>query len=319
MVEIRPYEPSDFSNVLVLLNKCLDADHISDADFQIKVLLDPNFSRYGALVAEVEEKIVGFVLGIVRKDRLEDAPHDFDKSWITLIAVDKDYRHRKIGTMLLDWLEEYLTLHGCESIWVSPYAPNYFTPGIDINAYPDAVHFFCARGYNEAYHPLSMKSDLTKLKKPAWLIEKENALDCADIKIECFRPEMILPVLDFIKNEFPGDWQRCARMAMAKIANCELYPTSFWAALNGEKVVGYCQHDGNGRFGPFGVSAKHRGKGIGLALLFNCLAAMRENGMQEAWFMWTDDKTAKLYSVAGFVETRRFTVFSKTILQNKSQ
>ena len=310
MLEIRPYEASDISAVVSLLNRCLTSDPITSEAFQLKVLLDPNFAKFGALVAEIDSKIIGFVLGIVRKNMLEDAAPDFDRSWVTLIAVDAEHRRSRVGTMLLDWIEEYLSLHGCESIWVSPYAPNYFTPGIDVNAYPEALAFFRSRGYEEAYKPLAMSVDLTG---PTLAAAKEGLLQRSSVTIEPFRPELILPILDFMKLEFPGDWQRHARETMGKIATGDFRSDNLWVACEQEKVIGYCQHDNNGRFGPFGVSAKGRGKGIGAALLFKCLNAMRDKGLKNAWFMWTDDKAAALYARAGFVETRRFAVLTKKL------
>jgi GNAT superfamily N-acetyltransferase len=76
-------------------------------------------------------------------------------------------------------------------------------------------------------------------------------------------------------------------------------------------VLGFAHHL-NERFGPIGVSAAERGRGLGHLLMFRTLAAMREQGFRSAWFLWSDDATARrLYDCAGFQERRRFAVLRK--------
>jgi N-acetylglutamate synthase-like GNAT family acetyltransferase len=100
---------------------------------------------------------------------------------------------------------------------------------------------------------------------------------------------------------------------MTKITLGEFRPDNVWIAHESGRVRGYCQHDNAGRFGPFGVSASERGRGIGAVLLFRCLHAMRSKGLHNAWFLWTDDKVAKLYAEAGFRESRRFALLKKRL------
>ncbi|MDH7602912.1 MAG: GNAT family N-acetyltransferase [Armatimonadota bacterium] len=310
---IRGYENGDIHAVVDLLNRALTKDPVTSETFQRKVLLDPNFDRRGALAALDGEKLVGFALGLVRKYKLEDAPPDFDRSWITLIAVDADYRRRGIGRALVSRLEDWFRSNNCTMTFVSSYAPNYFIPGVDVEAYADALAFFKSMGYSEVYRPLSMDANLVHLTTPDWVREKEAALE-GKVTIEPFRPELILPLLEWMKVEFAGDWQRFAREAMTKITTGEFRPDNVWIAHENGRVIGYCQHDNSGRFGPFGVSASERGRGIGAALLFKCLHAMRAKGLHSAWFLWTDDKVARLYSQAGFTESRRFALLRKDLV-----
>ena len=309
-IEIVPYQPNDIHGVVALLNRCLTADPITSETFQRKVLLDQNFDTRGALVALDGRRTIGFGLGMVRRFPLEDTPPDFDRSWITLLAVDADYRRQKIGTKIVTALEDYFVSRDCAATWVSSYAPNYFTPGVDVNAYPEALEFFKSLGYQELLRPLSMDANLVQLSTPDWVAQKESEL-AGKVIVECFRPELILPLLDWMKAEFPGDWQRFARESMTKITLGEFRPDNVWIAHEDGKVLGYCQHDNAGRFGPFGVSASERGRGIGAILLFRCLHAMRAKGLHNAWFLWTDDKVARLYAEAGFVESRRFALLRK--------
>ena len=40
---------------------------------------------------------------------------------------------------------------------------------------------------------------------------------------------------------------------------------------------------------------------------------MRAQGFHSAWFLWTSDRTAKLYGQHGFAEVRRFVMMSQEI------
>ncbi len=312
-MNIRPYQPGDIVAVNELLNRCLVRDPVSSETFACKVLLDPNFDPRGALVAEVDGSVAGFALGMARRFQLEDSAPDFDRSWITLIAVEEPFRRRGIASELVGGLERYFAGRGCKETYVSSYAPNYFIPGVDVDAYPEALGFFKALGFDEVYRPLSMDANLVKLDTPEWVSEKSRALERDGVTIEPFRPESILPILDFMRSEFPGDWQRFARETMGRISLGKYRPDNLWTASENSGIVGYAQHDNAGRFGPFGVSSSLRGRGIGAALLFSCLHAMRAKGLHNAWFLWTDDKAAKLYAQAGFTQTRRFAVLKKEI------
>ncbi len=74
-------------------------------------------------------------------------------------------------------------------------------------------------------------------------------------------------------------------------------------------------HDAE-RFGPIGVEAQtHRGRGIGQVLMYRTLAAQRSAGYRVAFFLWSDDKTAaRMYSAAGFRETRKFAYMKKELM-----
>lgn len=310
-VDIRSYRPDDFSEVLSLLNRCLTEDPISSENFQRKVLLDQNYDPRGTLLACADGKIVGFALGLVRSYKIEDSAPDFDRSWITLIGVDEAYRRQGIATKLVQGLETYFKERKCVGTWVASYAPNYFIPGVDVAAYPEALEFFKKMGWSEVYRPLAMDADLVHLQTPEWVLGKEEKLIKEGVAFEIYRPELVQPLMEFMLAEFPGDWQRFARDAMVKITTGEYHPTNFWIAhLNG-KVLGFVQHDNVCRFGPFGVAADERGRGLGAVLLLKVMHSMRAKGMHNAWFLWTDDKVAELYAAAGFVETRRFAVLKK--------
>ena len=81
-------------------------------------------------------------------------------------------------------------------------------------------------------------------------------------------------ILDFIRREFSNGWADEAEKA---IFNC---PSSCYIAVHDHKVVGFACYDSValGYYGPLGVAASMRKKGIGEALTSCCLSAMREKG-----------------------------------------
>src|SRR5688500_15386293 len=143
---ITPYSGQDFWEVVEMLQRCLVADAMTPALFTRKVLLDPNFEIDGAVTARVGEELAGFLLAIARRRPLEDGPDDTERGWITLFAVSPAFRRRGIGSALLAQGIGYVKSRGCKSVAISPYAPNYWAPGVDEAAYPEAISFLEKHG-----------------------------------------------------------------------------------------------------------------------------------------------------------------------------
>ena len=304
---IRPFAADDLPHVLAVLRHAMDADAIGAPRFTRQVLLDPNLRLDGMPVAVVGGAVAGFCLSIARQTPLENAPSDADRGYVTLIAVAPQFQRRGIGSALLARAEAYLGSQNRSVVMVSSYAPGYFTPGVDVNAYAPALNFFAKHGYGEVYRPLAMETSLWNLATPAWVEVKGLAFE-----LKPFEPSLALPLLDFARREFPGDWVRVVRETAAKIVGGES-PDRLIAALDGGRVVGFSHYE-NERFGPIGVASSQRGRGIGQVLMYATLRAQREAGCRVAWFLWSDDKTAqRLYTGAGFKEVRRFALLKKTL------
>lgn len=305
--QIQPLRDKDIDEVVSLLRCVLVKEDISASDFCRRVILDPNFRPEGAQVAYLDGRVVGFFLAIVRKRRLEDGAPDFGNGWITLMAVHPNYQRRGIGTALLQKSLAYLKSEGAVSAWVSPYAPNYFCPGIDEAAYSGGIAFLNGHGFRVAYRPLSMEASLHGFEMPEDVRHLEAGLESAGVAVREMLLEDALPLIEFVRNEFPGDWQRLVRESIDRIVSLPEPETRIFVAMKDGLCLGFARHDG-GRFGPFGVGPAARGMGIGGVLLFRCLESMERDGMQRVWLLWTDDRAARLYMRAGFHETRRYSV-----------
>lgn len=289
----------------------MQADAIPESRFVRQVLLDPNFRAEGAPVAVRGHDVIGFCLSIARQAPLENAPPDADRGYVTLIGVLPAEQRRGIGSQLLTAAEAYLRGHGRKLVMVSSYAPGYFIPGVDVNAYPSGQSFFAKHGYKEIIRPVAMQTSLWELRQPEWIGERACKLAGEGVTVSPFTAELTLPLLEFARQEFPGDWVRVVREAATRIVTYGDSPSRLFAARDNGEIVGFSHYD-NERFGPIGVAASQRGRGLGQVLMYRTLVAQRDAGFRAAWFLWSDDKTAaKLYNGAGFKEVRRFALLRK--------
>jgi ribosomal protein S18 acetylase RimI-like enzyme len=311
-LEVRPYAPNDLHGVLDVLAEAMPADPISQTKFVRQVLLDGNFRAEGAPVARSGGRVVGFCLSIARQVPLENAAPDADRGYITLFGVTGDWRRRGIGSALLEHALAYLKSQNRTVVMIAPYAPGYFICGVDVNAYAAGLQFFHKHGFSEVYRPIAMEIPLWKFDRPVWVDQKRQKLASEAVTIESFRPELVGPILDFTSAEFAGDWVRVYRETMGRITLGDS-PGRIAVAHHDGRVLGVSHHDAE-RFGPIGVSASQRGRGIGHVLMYQTLEAQRLAGYRTAWFLWSDDKTAqRLYNAAGFREVRRFALLRRQL------
>jgi GNAT superfamily N-acetyltransferase len=111
----------------------------------------------------------------------------------------------------------------------------------------------------------------------------------------------------------PTDWVRVERRNLKKISEGGFTENQITVVTHDNKIIGYCQFEGS-HFGPFGVSNKYQGRGIGTVLLARTIERMKREGHHDAWVMWTDDVAAKVYGKFGFTETRRFSILKKELI-----
>ena len=81
-------------------------------------------------------------------------------------------------------------------------------------------------------------------------------------------------IVGWIEREFGARWAGEAETALSAM------PPGVLIAVDGGRLLGFACYDATakGFFGPTGVDPKAQGRGIGTALLFRTLEAMREAG-----------------------------------------
>lgn len=307
---IRGYRCDDEEALLEVWSTTLPFDRIDQRTFHRKVLLDPNFDPDYLLVAEVERCVVGFCLCLIRRVPMDKIGLEPDRGYITAFGVHPQWRSQGAGSALLERAFQLFREAGRSTVLLSPYTPNYFVPGVDVNRYADGLAFLQKRGFEILNRPLSMDANIVQFDYSPYA-EREAKLREQGIDVRPMRPFEIPLLMQFLQASMPGDWVRHARDVLTDATKGLATDDQFIIALQQDEVVGYCQFEGE-HFGPFGVRDDLQGRGIGTVLMAKCLTVMQGKGLHNAWVLWTsDDAAQKVYSRFGFRETRRFAVLRR--------
>lgn len=206
--------------------------------------------------------------------------------YLRLLAVDPEHRGRGIGARLLrDAIAAGARIAGAEP-------GNYFTPGV-----PESLAPFLERhGYRETAFTHNMEVSLAEL-------------DATEVHpdVRRARAEDRERLLAFVEQHFGAAWRFECEPAFA-----HSLPRLFLFDNDGS-MGGFAAIDGNNRglgfFGPTGVAAPLRGRGIGRHLLLAALADLRRLGHERAVIPWTD--ALEFYRKScGAVVTERFVTMS---------
>lgn len=308
-IDVRPYRAGDETGLLAVWTNAVWADPVDPVTWRGRYLLDPNFAPETTPVAidPATGEVVGFVHGYVERSPSGSG----SDAWVVAFGVREDRRREGIGTALMRAFESAARSAGVSRVLYGPYIPSYLTPGIDVNAYAGAVAFLNATGATEGGRPLSMKANLTNYRVERHVEDHEADLVGEGIAIRRAEPTDILPLIAFLEAQFPH-WKPDAIGVMRDLFGGDPRGVTLHLALEHGEIIGYAQTRAE-RFGPFGVNEACRGRGIGGVLLSRALRAMRAQGFHSAWFLWTSDRTAKLYGQHGFEEVRRFVMMTKNL------
>ena len=313
-MEIRSFQGKDESELLDVWQRAMSSDRISDSLFRSQVLLDPNFHPDYLPVAVEDGRVVGFILCLARRVPYFLQGMDPAEAWITAFGVHPDYRGRGIGSALFTHIIDKLREEGRTNVDISPYVPNYFVPGIDTQAYPDTIRYLQERvGFRTLYQAISMGADLSGFQIPAEIQARIDRSEAEDgLTIRPIEAADIPDLMPFLVEHFGWDWFRHAQSYLLEYFGDSPHRIAFLIARDKGEVVGFCQQR-NERYGPFGVRPDCRNRGIGRMLLFKCLEQMSAKHVFFAYFLWTDEDAARLYSLAGFERRREFAVMRKDL------
>jgi len=299
-MKVRSFAGRDFWQVVGLWNDCLQADKVSPELFRYRVILQPSYDPNLCLTAEEQGKVLGFAFAVPARET----------AYINALFVAEDHRRTGIGSKLVEHLSTAAADRGLKKLVFSG-GPRYLVPGIDWIAYPGALEFFANAGFKEvSRESVAMSRSLVDYKTPPEVIELEGKLTKEGYAFVQLDEEHVLPLLQFLAKEFPG-WDNDARATLeADLTNLDL----FIIALKAGEIVGYCQIATDGlieHFGPFGVAANLRNKGIGAVIFNKCLRLMQMKGAKNAWFLWGGGRNYAFYIRHGMREIRRFAIVSK--------
>ncbi len=305
---VKEFDACQEHAVVNLWNRCLVRDEITLTTFRRKALLDSNFDPHGCFIAAAGDEIVGFLLGLRRRYPYYDLGLEPDKGWITVFFVHPDHRRDGIGSALLARAEQFLARCGASQVTVADYTPNYFFPGIDLDAYEPSFKFLTARGYVMAQRVYGMGTSLIDFAVPADQAEKFLRLRSAGVSVEVFEPSLTLKVLEFLRLHYPGDLFHVARNRLMEDPECD----EILVALKAGEVIGFSHFLGE-RFGPFGIAPTYAGRGIGPMLYYATVEQMRKKGRRNLWLAWTTGRAKDFYYHVGLRVTRRHAIMRKIL------
>lgn len=304
---IRQYQAEDEHDVVALWNLCLPRDEISLNTFRQKIILDSNFDSRGCFVAVARKKIAGFLLSLCRRYPYFDVGLETGLGWITVFFVHPDWRRQSIASDMVERAEIFLAEEGVKEVHVSDYTPNYFIPGIDLDAYAEAHQFLRARGYEKLQSVYSMGRSLIDFSIPKEIKDRFHQLEKAGYRISVFEPHYTLRLLEFLRKNYPGDLFRVALDRLRENPECD----EILVALKEDKVVGF-SHFMDERFGPFGIDEAYSGRGLGPMLYYHTVEQMRKKGKHNLWLAWTTGRAKDFYHKVGLKVLRRHEIVKKT-------
>ncbi|HAL55541.1 MAG TPA: hypothetical protein DCP63_03415 [Bacteroidetes bacterium] len=305
---IREYKAEDEEGVVALWNLCLPRDEITLNTFRRKVILDPNFNARGCFVAGARKTIVGFLLSLSRRYPYFDVGLEHGRGWITVLFVHPEWRRRGIADGMVEKAEFFLAQEGVKEIHISDYTPNYFIPGVDLDAYADGHQFLRARGYQKLQNVYSMGRSLVDFNIPDDMKDRFRQLEIAGFSVDVFHPPYTLRLLEFLRKNYPGDLFRVALERLKENPECD----EILVALKEEEIIGF-SHFMDERFGPFGIDEAYGGRGLGPMLYYHTVEQMRKKGKHNLWLAWTTGRAKDFYHKVGLKVLRRHEIMKKNL------
>ncbi|HZW39842.1 MAG TPA: GNAT family N-acetyltransferase [Ignavibacteriaceae bacterium] len=250
-------------------------DIMPDYLFKEKVFKDKDYNPDLNLLAfNDEDELVGLISGVIRDREYEKV------GYIKLLCIKEKDRKKGIGSALYEQVEKKFIDANVNIIRVNESYPNYLSPGIDYQ-YAECICFFESRGFNKFNKTCNMNVDLLSEDFSGLEDEIKNIADVKFIRgDESYREKII----NFVKSYFSSWAEEVDESFLNK-------PVTLFAALNNEdEVVGFSTHENNnkgiGWFGPTGVRADYRKKGLGRILFRSSLRDMKEMGYVKAIIPW---------------------------------
>ena len=278
--------------------------NINKKALEDKLIKDADFFKEGSFV--VKDK-TGKALGFIgtKISNVHELYPDF--AWISILAVDKEYRGRGIGTALLKRALDKLKEKGIKNISAGQEFKNFFS-GIPE---PDEANtgFFKKNNFTVAD---GEHWDVEAVIKGNKLIEDYKMPECEkEFRIDTYNGEKE-KLISFLEREFPDRWLYEVETAIKK--NKDKNEIVILFTKDKSEVVGFCilnsykDESGNktnyGGLGPIGIAKSVRGRGAGLYLLHGGLLQSEKNGINRVNIDWTSLKD--FYGIFGFKPERTY-------------
>ena len=250
--------------------------------FQRGTLEDDGLDRKLTLILydKKEGRPIGAFLVVRRKEINEK--YCFFKGCV----VDRQNRRQGLGSKLFSELLKRMKEKGIRQLIYGPSVPNYWQPGVDIRN--TSLYFFLKK------HGFKSHRAIFNLTVSLDGFNKEPAKKKNEYIYKRAQPTDFIKTYEFVKHHFPNNtWAEEVKISL-KLQP----PTTFVAKNVKNEIIGWATHSQffPGSFGPTGVDASLRGKGIGTELFLWCLWDIKQNGFDTCEIMWVEGNTVKFYS-----------------------
>jgi len=238
------------------------------------------------------------------------------KNTILMLCVDKEYRHRGIGSKLLNDSENYILGKGYDKVNIGV-GDNYLMPGIPMATKPydeelkedriydnvnnDAYNFFLKRGYFHSWEDANcfdMRADLDSVEFPS-----ESVGDTIEEITYRFATVNDIPKIiectDDAEKSFSKYYKN--KKLYAEDSNQKVL-----IATNNDEVCGTLiisietESKGLGSVGCTAVSHNYRGKHIGVNMVVLGTKYLKSLGLKKGYLGYTYSGLDKMYGYAGY-------------------
>ena len=307
----RKFQENDWKELHRLYNRMLHADRVTEGFFLEHLILSPNFDPEGIILAEENGQLAGAAVAQIVTRNVSPWADQVSSAKSTGYLMPPLIDNAETGKMLIAEAEKYFQANGRTTVRVASLGPTLFPDSTDEKAYPEICRALEESGYTAAARYHSMKRGLTGYKPSEQVAAKAAELKRQGIEAKICEWEDVPAVKRFMMgSSLIGRIQNLA----LKIRQNELDQVVI--IRNAEDVLGYCQYkyyDELERVGPFGVTDKMRGKGIGQVMTAKLLQVMAQRGIPFAWFASCTETNAHFYSKNGFEIFRTKRIYLKNL------
>lgn len=219
-------------------------------------------------------ELIGVITGFTHTGK------DGEKSGhIALLAVAASHRRQGVATALLNAFEARLRALECTKVSTAAVPPEFLWPGVDTRN-TAMICFLEARGFAKTGEIVNLTVDL---RSRDFATEGLSA-ELARAGVTTRRPHA--GDRERLDAYMAANWSASWRAEM--LASLQREPaTGFIAEQDGE-IVGFTAYDiaRRGWFGPIGTDPKVRGLGVGKLLLYLCLEAWQDEGLESCEIVW---------------------------------
>jgi predicted N-acetyltransferase YhbS len=229
--------------------------------------------------------------------------------WIRLLAVDPRHRGQGVGRALLAAAEHAVLAAGERSVRLLDQPGNYLAPGIDLRDH-ETIAWLQRRGYARHGERTNLLIDVRDTSH----VRAAHASALAAVS-RAYELRRAVPAdADALAAQVAATFSAAWAFEVGQALACDPPAVHVAVELATGKYAAFAAHDGNNRglgwFGPTGTLPEHRGRGLGAALLWACLADVAAAGHEVCEVAWIGPRD--FYErAAGVAGERRFLAMRK--------